>query len=55
MPNVRGRPLNAVLLTAFVIAGCGSATRGTDVDLFVFQPSAGKPTVLADPTMRRRR
>lgn len=54
MPNVRGRPLNAVLLTAFVIAGCGSATR-TDVNLFVFQPSAGKPTVLADPTMRRRR
>jgi hypothetical protein len=50
MPSARGRTLTAVLLTALVIAGCGTPTR-TDVSPFAFRPSAGKPTVLADPTM----
>ena len=58
MPGPTGRPCKlafaVVLLTALVIAGCGSqsgATR-TDARRFAF-PSADEPTVLADPTMRK--
>ena len=52
--TVRGRSLAAVLLTALVIAGCGSQSGATrTVNPFAFRPSASQPTVLADPTMRK--
>jgi hypothetical protein len=36
-----------------VIGGCGSQSGATTSNPFAFRPSAGKPTVLADPIMRK--
>jgi hypothetical protein len=44
----------AAVAVALTIAGCGGgATSAHHQNPFAFHPSAGQPTVLADPTMRK--
>lgn len=52
--GARRRLLLIALAMVCVVAGCGgqSGTK-TTANPFAFHPSAGKPTVLADPTMHK--